>query len=178
MTLAYEHFPPGYRAPKKAQRLREWTGDSPYFKNRPLRKPRGGDVLELLWKPITFRNIPRITGVTVHTMPSKATDDSAYLHVAGMVMQAITNVRATTHKARSSVQGWGLRAGQHISLTAELDEEDSLHFLSKTIDMVMPRIKDWKGIAGSSGDTSGNIAFGLTPEQVASYPEIEINYDM
>jgi hypothetical protein len=56
--MCYQHVPPGFRPLDKGPRLRPWVGDSPYFKNRPLRGPRGGDVLRLLRKPITFRNIP------------------------------------------------------------------------------------------------------------------------
>ncbi|KAF2841592.1 ribosomal protein L5 [Patellaria atrata CBS 101060] len=178
MTLTYTHFPPGYRAPEKSERLRTWRGDSPYFKNRPLRGPRGGDALRLLRKPITFRNIPRITGVTIHSMVKEAKEDSAYLHVAGMVMQAISNVKVKTHVAKSSVAQWGLREGKYISATAHLKQEDAFHFLSKCVDVVLPRIKDWKGLKGSTGDSSGNLNFGLTPEAVALFPEIEINYDM
>jgi len=176
--MSYMHFPPGFEAPRKGERLRSWTGDSPYFKNRPLRGPRGGDTLRLLRKPITFRNIPKLERVTVHTMVKGAIDDSAHLHVAGMIMQAITNVRAEAHAARASVAGFGIRAGQYLSVTCELEGEDMYHFLSKVVDVVMPKIKDWKGVKGSSGDTSGNLAFGLTPEDVALFPEVEVNYDM
>lgn len=178
MTLSYHHHPPGHQVPPKSQRLREWTGDSPYFKNRPLRGPRGGDTLRLLRKPITFRNVPKLEGITVHTMVPKAVDDSAHLHVAGMVIQAITNVRVTTHKAKLGVAQWGLRPGYDVSVTAELRGEDMYDFLAKTIDLILPRIKEWKGAKGSSGDSSGNIAFGLPADAVATYPEIEINYDM
>ncbi|GME46286.1 mitochondrial 54s ribosomal protein 7 5 [Neofusicoccum parvum] len=178
MTLAYHHQPPGYRAPPKAQRLREWVGDSPYFKNRPLRGPRGGDTLRLLRKPITFRNVPKLEGITVHSMVPEAGDDSAHLHVAGMVVQAITNVRVTAHKARQSVAQWGLREGKYVSVKAELTGEAMYDFLGKTIDLIMPRIKEWKGAKGTSGDSSGNIAFGLPADAVAMYPEIEVNYDM
>jgi len=178
MTMTYQHFPPGHRAPQKGERLRSWVGDSPYFKNRPLRGPRGGDVLRLLRKPITFRNVPRLIGVTVHTFVKGAIEDSAPLHVAGMAMQAITNVRVEAHKTKQSVAGFGIREGQYLSVTCELQGEDMHHFLSKTLDVVMPKIKDWKGVKGSSGDSSGHLAFGLSPEQVALYPEIEVNYDM
>ncbi|KAI5364855.1 Putative ribosomal protein L5 [Septoria linicola] len=177
MTLAYTHFPPGTEPHKKGARLREWTGDSPYFKNRPLRGPRGGDVLKLLRKPITFRNVPQLERVTVHTMVKQAAEDSAHLHVAGMVLQAITNVRATAHEIRASVAGFGIRQGQHLSVTCELRGEDMYHFMSKVVDVVMPKIKDWPGVKGSSGDSSGNLAFGLESEQVALFPEIEVNYD-
>ncbi|KAI4737768.1 DUF803-domain-containing protein [Aureobasidium sp. EXF-12298] len=178
MTLAYTHFPPGYKAPAKSPRLRPWEGASPYYKNRPLRGPRGSDVLRLLRKPITFRNVPKLEKITVHTMVKGALDDSAHLHVAGMVMQAISNVRVTTHKTRKNVAGFGLRAGQYVSVTAELRGEDMQHFLAKVIDIVMPKIKEWKGVKGSSGDSSGNLTFGFTPEETALFPEVEVNYDM
>lgn len=135
-------------------------------------------MLQLLRRPITFRNIPKLEGITIHSMVSEAMSDSAHLHVAGMIMQAITNVRVTTHKAKRSVAQWGLREGKFVSMTAELKGEDMYHFLSKCIDMIMPRIKDWKGVKGSSGDSSGNITFGLNSEAVALFPEVEVNYDM
>ena len=176
--MTYMHFPPGFEAPKKGERLRSWTGDNPYFKNRPLRGPRGGDVLRLLRKPITFRNIPHLERVTVHSMVKDAKSDSAHLHVAGMVMQAITNVRATAHATRKSVAGFGVRQGQYLSVTCDLTGENMYHFLSKVVDVVMPKIKDFRGVKGSSGDSSGNLAFGLTAEDVALFPEVEVNYDM
>ncbi|KAF2086984.1 ribosomal protein L5 [Saccharata proteae CBS 121410] len=177
MTLQYQHYPPGYKPPPKAPRLREWVGDSPYFKNRPLRGPRGSDVLRLLRRRTTFRNVPEVTGITVHTMVKGATQSSAYLHVAGMIVQAITNVKVKTHKVKTGAAQWGLRAGKYIAVTAELEREDMYDFLAKTVDLVMPKIKDFKGAKGTSGDNSGNIAFGLTPEAVAMYPEIVVNYD-
>jgi large subunit ribosomal protein L5 len=178
LALTYQHTPPGYRAPKNEQRLREWTGDSPYYKNRPLRPPRGkGAVLRLLQEPRTFRNIPKITKVVLHSMVPEAQENSANLHVAGMILQAITNVRAETHKARHNVVGWGLREGRYISVTSTMEREDAYHFLAKLIDVVLPRIKEWKGVPGSSGDGHGNMSFGLTPDQLALFPEIEVNYD-
>jgi len=160
------------------QRLRQWTGDSPYFKNRPLRSPRGrGEELRLLTPPRTFRNVPKLTKVTIHSMVPEAQENSANLHVAGMIVQAISNVRATTHKAKHSVVGWGLREGKYVSVTATMEREDAYHFMAKLVDVVLPRIKEWKGVPGSTGDGSGNMSFGLTPDQVALFPEIEVNYD-
>lgn len=135
-------------------------------------------MLRLLRDPITFRNVPKIERVTVHSFVKEATNDSAHLHIAGMVMQSITNVRATAHQVKKSVAGFGVRAGQHLSVTCELTGEDMHHFLGKCVDVVMPKIKEWKGVKGSSGDNSGNIAFGFTGEEVAMFPEVEVNYDM
>ncbi|KAF2202647.1 50S ribosomal subunit L7 [Delitschia confertaspora ATCC 74209] len=180
LALTYVHLPPGFRSPVKevkGQRLREWTGDSPYYKNRPLRPPRGGGHLSLLTPPRTFRNVPKITKVTVHSMVKEAMENSGYIAVAGMVLQAITNVRSIPHQARHNVTGWGLRSGKTISVTADVEREDAYHFLGKLVNIVLPRIKEWKGVKGSSGDDSGNITFGLEPDQVALFPEVEVNYD-
>ena len=135
-------------------------------------------MLKLLRKPITYKNIPKLEKITVHTMVKNASTDSAHLHVAGMVMQAITSVRATTHSTKKNVAGFGIRQGQYLSMTCELKGEDMHHFLSKVVDVVMPKIKDFKGIKGSTGDSSGNLAFGLRAEEVAMFPEVEVNYDM
>ena len=110
-------------------------------------------------------------------MVPKAQENSAHLHIAGMALQAITNVRAVPHRARHNVVGWGLRLGKYVSLTSTMEREDALHFLEKLIDVVLPKIKEWKGIPGSSGDGHGNMSLGLTPAQLALFPEIEINYD-
>ncbi|KAH0537376.1 hypothetical protein FGG08_005818 [Glutinoglossum americanum] len=178
LTLAYSHLPPGFVPPPKAPRLRTWDDSSPYHKNRPARGPRGGDVLRLLKRPTNFHNITKLEKVTIHTMVKGAMEDSAHLHVAGMVVQAITSIRATSCKAKESVAGFGLRGGKYTSVKAEIVGESMYHFLSRLVDVVLPRIKDWKGAKGSSGDSSGNISFGLTPEAVGLFPEVEVNYDM
>lgn len=177
MVLYYQHRPPGFEAPKKSARLRQWTGDSPYFKNRPLRGPRGGDTLRLLRKPINFNNIPQLERVTVHSMVKGALDNPGHLTVAAMALQAITGARAMTKPVKRSVSTWGLKKGAYVSLTSDIYGEDMYHFLSKLVEVVMPKIKDYKGIKGSSGDSSGNLTFGFTAEQFALFPEIEVNID-
>ncbi|KAF1813509.1 50S ribosomal subunit L7 [Eremomyces bilateralis CBS 781.70] len=178
LAMEYVHFPPGQASPDHTQRLRRWEGDSPYFANRSPRMPRGGRRLKLVKRPTTFRTIPKVERVTVHSFVPAAADDSAFLHVAGMAIQAITGVRVESHQSKRSVSQWGLRAGKYVAVTADITGEDMYDFISKTVHMVLPKIKDWKGISVVSGDHSGNVSFGLKPEAVAFYPEIEVNYDM
>lgn len=87
-------------------------------------------------------------------------------------------MRCTTHVARKNVMEWGARKGRYVSLTATLEGENMYDFLAKVIQIVMPRIKDYKGVSVESGDSTGNISFGLTKEDMALFPEIEVNYDM
>lgn len=134
-------------------------------------------MLNLLRKRITFRNVPRPTGVTVHAFVKAATEDSSHLHVASMVLQSITGARCTAHTARHNVQNWGLRAGKYVAVSVELKGEAMYDFLGKLVDVVMPRIRDWRGVKGTSGDDNGNLGFGFRPETVALFPEVEVNYD-
>lgn len=178
MQLTYVHKPPGTVTLPKAPRLREWDDSSPYHKNRPKRGPRGGDVLRLLEKDIDWRNIPKIEEVTVHSMVKGAIDDSAHLHVAGLLLQSVTGVRPVVHKARNSVAQFGIREKQAVALTCTLKGNDAWTFIDKCMNLVFPRIKDWQGVQGSSGDSSGNIAWGFDRDAVILFPEVEVNYDV
>ncbi|SLM41290.1 mitochondrial 54s ribosomal protein 7 5 [Lasallia pustulata] len=104
--------------------------------------------------------------------------ESSYLHAAGLALQNITNVRATVHRARASIPHLGLQEGAAVSVSCDLRGEDMYCFLAKVVEVVMPRIKDYKGVSGGSGDGSGNLAFCFPAETVGMFPEIEINYDM
>lgn len=64
-----------------------------------------------------------------------------------------------------------------MAVKVELRGEDMYCFLSKVVDVVMPKIKEYKGVSGGSGDGSGNLAFGLQANAVGMFPEVEINYD-
>lgn len=178
MTLAYLHKPPGTVKPIKEDRLRSWDDSSPYMKNRPKRGPRGGDVLKLIEQDINWRNIPKIEEVTIHCMPKGAEEDSAALHVAGMMLQSISGVRPVVHRAKGSSASFGIKAGQAISLTCTLRGDEAWQFVDKCINLVFPKIKDWPGVKGSSGDSAGNIAWGFDPAGAILFPEVEINYDM
>lgn len=135
--------------------------------------------MRLLRKPITPKNIPMIERITLHTYVKQVVKGgSGPLHVAGMILQAITNVRVVTHKSRTGESSWGITPGKHsIAATASLKGEDMYHFLAKLVNVVLPRIKDWRGVRATTGDGSGNLTFGIDPEIVGGFPEIEVNYD-
>lgn len=128
-------------------------------------------------RPITFRNVPTLEKITVHSLVKGASHDNYLLHVGGMAVQAITNVRCTVYKAKETIPRFALQRGKATAVACELRGENMWCFLAKVIDMVMPRIRDFKGVSGGSGDNNGNIAFGLSPDVVGLFPEIEINFD-
>ncbi|KAG8532189.1 uncharacterized protein KY384_003830 [Bacidia gigantensis] len=177
LSLLYTHHPPGTLPGPVGQRLRSWDGSSPYHKNRPLRPPRGGPSLRLLQRNITFRNIPRLEKIHVHAFLPASGKHPNDVPVGSMVVQAITGVRATIFNARQTIHNFGLTKGEPTAVGVELRGEQMYDFLAKVVDVVLPKIKDYEGVAGRSGDSSGNINWRLESDIVGLFPEIEINYD-
>ena len=113
----------------------------------------------------------------MHSFVDEAGSERERIQVAGMVMQAITNARATVYNAKKSISDFNLRAGHPCAVGVELRGEDMYDFLAKVVEVVMPRVKDYRGVKGTSGDSSGNLSFAFTPAVVGAFPEVEVNYD-
>ncbi|EON96689.1 putative 54s ribosomal protein l7 protein [Phaeoacremonium minimum UCRPA7] len=178
MTLTYDHKPPGTERQVIGQRLREWDESSPYHKGRPLRSPRGNPTLTLVERDINFRNIPEVRAVTLSSYVPAALKNEDFLLVARAAMQAITGSVPETVKTRKSVAQWGIAEGKKSGVKTTIYGNAAYEFLDKCVHLVFPRIKDWPGLKGSTGDSSGNLSFGLTHENMALFPEIEVNYDI
>ncbi|KHN95812.1 Ribosomal protein L5 [Metarhizium album ARSEF 1941] len=180
LTMTYQHTPPG-TAPVVSQKgtLRQWDGSSPYHKNRPARGPRGGGSsrLGILERNINWNNIPEIEAVTINSYAPNAAQNKEYLHVARAVVQAISGAYPQVTTVKHHVIHWGVRKGDKAGSKVTLRGGAAYEFVDKLVTLVLPKIKDWPGIKASTGDDSGNLAFGMKPEWMAYFPEIEFNYD-
>lgn len=93
------------------------------------------------------------------------------------MLQAITNVRGEIFHARKSIVQFNQRKGNAMSVKCELYGENMWDFLSKVVETVMPRMKDYRGVSGGSGDGSGNLAWGFGGDVVGGMEEVAVNYD-
>ena len=182
MTLFYQHIPPGTVIPEPAPRLRQWDDSSPYYKNRPLRAPRGRPALPLMRKMITYRNVPTMKKINISCLLTEGSKSSEPTHVIGMLLQVIANKRATIHEAKkASVAGqrttFTQKKGKPIAASVQLEGEQMWHFLSTFLTVVLPKIKEWPGVKARSGDRSGNYGFCIRPDIVGLWPEVAVNFD-
>ncbi|KAI1284470.1 ribosomal protein L5 [Xylaria sp. FL0933] len=178
MTMMYQHTPPGTADKPERIRLREWDDSSPYMKNRPKRGPRGADVLFPLEKPIDWRNIPEIRAVHIAMYIPEARKNPDHLIVGRAVLQSIAGVRPTVTINKSSVAQWGIVKGVRSGVKCSIYGNQAYEFVDKTINLVFPKIKEWRGIQGTSGDSTGNIGFGLGPQDMQHFPEVEAAYSL
>lgn len=181
LAMTYQHKPPGTVAPESQKgTLRQWDGSSPYHKNRPSRGPRGGGSsrLGILERNVDWNNIPELEAVTINSYAPMSSQNKEYLHVARAVVQAISGAYPEVTTVKHHVIQWGVRKGDKAGAKVTLRGGAAYDFVDKLVTLVLPKIKDWPGIKASTGDDSGNLAFGMKPAWMAYFPEIEFNYDV
>ena len=85
---------------------------------------------------------------------------------------AITGQKPKVQAAHISVAGFGIRAGMPVGLTSTLRRDRMYNFLDKVISVVLPRLRDFRGLPTKSFDKSGNYTFGISEHTV--FPEIDL----
>ncbi|KAK2060870.1 ribosomal L5P family protein [Colletotrichum caudatum] len=178
LTLTYLHKPPGTPEREVRERLRAWDDSSPYNKNRPLRGPRGGTKLDVLERNINWRNIPEIKAVSLHAFTPTAARVPGMLHVARSVIQSLSGNCPEVTKTKNNVIQWKIREGDKSGAKTTMYGNQAYEFVDKLINLVLPKIKDWPGVNASTGDGNGGLALGLKPDDLAWFPELQVNWDM
>ena len=134
------------------------------------------DVVPQLMERFAIRNrmaVPRITKVTVNMGVGQATENKKFLDDAAQDLARITGQKPKINRARSSVSGFRLREGNPIGCSVTLRGKRMYEFLDRLISIVIPRIRDFRGLKPRSFDGRGNYSMGLS-EQIV-FPEIDID---
>lgn len=84
----------------------------------------------------------------------------------------ITGQKASPRQAKKSIAGFKTRAGQIVGLAVTLRGARRDDFLHRLINLVLPRVKDFRGLAEKNVDANGNLNIGLKEQTV--FPEIDV----
>jgi large subunit ribosomal protein L5 len=123
-----------------------------------------------------YRNsmaVPRIRKITLNMGIGKATENRNRIDNAVREMGQITGQRPVVTRARKSVAGFKLRQGQAIGCKVTLRGKRMYEFMDRLISIVLPRVRDFRGLPSKSFDHHGNYTLGLA-EQIV-FPEIDID---
>lgn len=160
------------------QKVRQWDGTSPYHLNRAPRPPSGTVVETKDIKTRDVSTIPRITEITLNCFVKEGKENTDAVIPAILQLQQITSVKPTQVFSKTNVPTWKLRPGVLIGAKVSLKGRPMHQFLSTLSEIVLPRSKTFTSVSNGAGDRNGNIAFGLTAEDVRYFPEIEGNQDL
>jgi len=114
---------------------------------------------------------PKLEKVIVTMGVGLAAQDEKEIERAQQDLELIVGQRAMRRKAKKAISSFKLRKGQEIGLKVTLRGEKMYSFLDKLFSIVLPRIRDFRGLPESSFDGQGNYSLGLT-EQII-FPEID-----
>ncbi len=117
--------------------------------------------------------VPRLEKVVINMSVGDAIVSSKILDVAVKELETISGQKAVITKAKKSIAAFKLREGMSIGCKVTLRGERMYVFLDKLFNIVLPRIRDFRGLNRKSFDGRGNYNLGLR-EQIV-FPEI--NFD-
>jgi large subunit ribosomal protein L5 len=141
-----------------------------------LREKYEQQVVPELRKRFGYENphqIPKLEKVVLNMSVTDAIANSKALDAAVAELQTISGQKAIITKAKKSIAAFKLREGMNIGAKVTLRGERMYVFLDKLFNIVLPRIRDFRGLSRRSFDGRGNYNMGLREQLV--FPEI--NYD-
>jgi large subunit ribosomal protein L5 len=143
-------------------------------KERPrLRSKFEKEVAPVLLKELELTNtmaVPRLNKIVVNMGMGEATQNSKILDPAVNELGLITGQKPIITKAKKSIAAFKVREGQAIGTMVTLRGDRMYEFFDRLVNIVLPRVRDFRGVSTKSFDGRGNYTLGLHDQLI--FPEI------
>ena len=133
-------------------------------------------VIPTLMKQFGYKNVmqvPKLDKVTINLGIGQATQNPKLVDSAVAELTSIVGQKVVITKAKKSISNFKLRSGIAIGVMATLRGNRMYMFLDKLFNIVLPRIRDFKGVSDKAFDGRGNYTLGLKEQTL--FPEINID---
>lgn len=114
---------------------------------------------------------PIIQKITVNIGVGNLRDNKEQVKIMRNDLALITGQQPAPRKSRKAIAGFKLRQGEIIGYSVTLRGERMYSFLAKLVNIVIPRIRDFRGLSIEKFDGKGNYSFGIKEHTI--FPEIE-----
>jgi len=116
-------------------------------------------------------DIPRIEKIVLNMGLGEAVQNPKIIEKAAQELTLISGQKAVVTKAKKSIATFKLRAGMPIGARVTLRKDRMYDFLSKLINVALPRVRDFRGVSTKGFDGRGNYSMGVTEHII--FPEID-----
>ena len=117
--------------------------------------------------------IPKLEKVIINMGLGDCKDNAKALENAVAELTQIAGQKPVVTKAKKSIANFKLREGMNVGAKVTLRGERMEEFVDKLVNIVLPRVRDFRGVSNKAFDGRGNYALGLREQLI--FPEI--NYD-
>lgn len=134
-------------------------------------------IVPALMKELGLTNrfaAPRLTKITVNVGTGRMLQkDSKATERVVENIAALTGQKPVVVKARKSVAAFKLRAGQPVGVSVTLRGPRMYEFLDRLISVVLPRVRDFRGLSPKAFDGQGNYSIGVKEHVIFPEPSVE-----
>ncbi len=144
-------------------------------KERPrLRVRFENEVAVALMNQLQLKNptaVPRLNKIVVNMGVGEATQNAKLIDPAVNELGQITGQKPVVTRAKKSIAAFKVREGMPIGAMVTLRGDRMYEFLDRLVSIVLPRVRDFKGVSTKSFDGRGNYTLGLHDQLI--FPEID-----
>lgn len=115
--------------------------------------------------------VPRLVKAVLNIGLKEGASDKKVLETVGAQLAAIVGQKPKITRAKRAIASFKIQAGDTIGLAVTLRRKRMYNFVEKLIKIVLPRLRDFRGVSRQSFDGRGNYTLGID-EQIV-FPEID-----
>ena len=122
------------------------------------------DVIPAMMEKFGYKNkmqVPKMEKIVINIGLGEALQNSKAVDAAVNDLMAITGQKPVVTKAKKSVAGFRVRQGANIGVKVTLRGDRMYEFMDKFVNIVLPRVRDFRGVSPKSFDGRGTYSVGL-----------------
>lgn len=132
------------------------------------------EVVPAMMKEFGYKNIfevPKIEKVVINMGVGEATQNPDALEAAVADLTRIAGQKPVITRAKRSISAFKVREGMNVGCKVTLRGKRMYDFLEKLFNVVLPRVRDFRGMSPDGFDGRGNYSMGLKEQLI--FPEID-----
>ena len=132
------------------------------------------EVAPALQEKFSYKNVmevPKLHKIIINTGLGDCKDNSKALQTAIEELAIISGQAPYVTKARKSIANFKLRAGMSVGAKVTLRGQRMEEFFDKLVNIVLPRVRDFRGVSTKAFDGRGNYSLGIREQLI--FPEID-----
>ena len=180
-----EKKPPKEQKPQKEQKGKKGAAEAPAADAPKAARPKepkgpsrlharyGKEVIPALVKHFSYKNVmavPKLEKIVINMGLGEAVANAKIMDVAMAELGQIAGQRPVITRAKKSIANFKLRQNMPIGAAVTLRGERMYEFFDRLTSVVLPRVRDFRGVSLRSFDGRGNYTLGLRDQLI--FPEI------
>jgi large subunit ribosomal protein L5 len=134
------------------------------------------EIVPALMRELKIDNrmrVPKLEKIAINMALGEARENIKVLDSALDELQQLTGQKPVITRARKAISNFKLRQGMPIGVMVTLRRERMYEFLDRTVNIALPRVRDFRGVSDKAFDGRGNYSLGIREHTI--FPELNLD---